>query len=138
MNLKGWCRELEAVETTDDNLPTFADIKNETRFLDSADEFRTPAKRKRESEGDNPLMMGDLKSIRYERKLPSSIEQDDLETVLKPGILTKVVAGIETNMVLLGEGLEEVAILTAGRLEANEADLVMVSGLNGVGTDEEC
>ena len=33
------------------------------------------------------------------------------------------------NLVLLGEGLKEVAILTTARLESNEADLVMVSGV---------
>jgi hypothetical protein len=49
--LQGWCREFQAVETTDDNQATFEDIKKETRFLDSADEFRTPAKRKQESDG---------------------------------------------------------------------------------------
>lgn len=69
--------------------------------------------------------------MRCERVLPS--EKDELDKVvaygLKPGVLTSVVAGIETNLVLMNEGLEEVAILTAGRLEANEAEAAMVSGM---------
>jgi hypothetical protein len=56
--LKGWNREFEAVYGSDDKLATFEDIKKETRFLDSADEFRTPAKRKRDIDGDNPLLVG--------------------------------------------------------------------------------
>ena len=92
-------------------------------------------------DGDNPQLVGKLKSMRYERVLPA--EKEELEKViaygLKPGVLTTVVAGIETNLVLLGEGLEEVAILTASRFKSNEDDVGMVSGLMqnvkaGIGT----
>jgi hypothetical protein len=40
------------------------------------------------------------------------------------------VSGIETNLILLGEGLEELAILTNSRFEPNEVDVNMVSGID--------
>ena len=117
-----------------DRFATSEDIKKETVLFNDADTFiKTPAKRKRDGgamEGDNPQLMTDLKSMRYSRLLPD--DKEELENLIdygmKPGLLTTVVAGIEGNLVLLGEGLEEVAILTESRFESNESDISMISG----------
>ena len=128
--LKGWCREFQAVAASDNKMATTEDIKEDSKFFDNAETFKTPAKRKRDDKEDNPQLLGDLKSMRYERVLPADKEELEnfIDYGMKTGLLTTVVAGIESNLVLMGEGLEEVAILTASRFESNETDASMLSG----------
>ena len=129
-----WNLNFQAVENTGDQLASSDDIKKETTFLAKAELFKTPSKRKREDVvGDSTQqLVSDLKSMRYERRLPVLDEADEgSDLVLKPGMLTSVVAGIETNLVMMNEGLEEIAILASSRLQANEEDLLMLSGMVG-------
>jgi hypothetical protein len=145
LTLKEWRREFQVVTTMNNKYATTDDIKEETRFLASADYFRTPGKRKREGEVEEPQsLVVDLKSLRYERVLPS--EAEELEKItsfgLKPGFLTSIVSGLETNVLVLGEGIEEIAIMSASRFQANESSVQLLSGLvqnvrAGLGTPAE-
>ena len=130
--LKGWRMEFQAVESNDNANATMEDIKKETTFLDTADTFRTPAKRKRGGdEEDHPRLLGELKSVRYVRFLPT--EEEEMAKVkefgLGRGVLTDVVSRIETSMISMNEGLEEVVILTTNHFRVNKDDLKMISGI---------
>ena len=87
LTLKGWSREFQDVEYTDDVLAISEDIKREKMFLDTADSFsKTPAKRKRDGdtvEGD-PQLMVDLKAMRYTRVRPS--DKEELENMIDYGM----------------------------------------------------
>ncbi len=81
--------------------------------------------------------MKEMRSLSYQRVLPE--EAVELEKVMEYGlkdrILIGVVAGIETNMVLMNEGLEEVSIITTQQFKTFEANLQLVSG---AGCDVYC
>ena len=68
--------------------------------------------------------------VKYERILPE--EKEDLDKIvqygMKKGVLTGVVAGLETNMILMNGGLEEVATLTTTRFQSNEDAMNLLSG----------
>jgi hypothetical protein len=130
--LNEWRREFQAVLSADNKFATFEDIKKEAKFLDNADAFRTPGKRKRDLEGDDILTMGEVKTLKYERVLPA--EQEELRKIvdyggMKKGTLTGIVSGLESSMILANEGLEEVALITAARFQSNKDSIGMVSGV---------
>ncbi|KAI2510144.1 hypothetical protein MHU86_4311 [Fragilaria crotonensis] len=130
--LNEWRREFQAVLATDDKFASFEDIKMEAKFLDTAETFRTPGKRKRELDERFPVdSLGGTKPAKYERVLPA--EEEELEKVvqygMKKGILTGVVSGLETNVILIQEGLEEVATLTSSRFRSNEETLSLLAGV---------
>ena len=146
LSLMEWTREFQAVMVTNDKMASFDDIKKESKFLDSADAFRTPGKRKRDLDGeDQSGILGDLKAIKYERILPAEKEELDKITQfggMKKGVLTSVVSGLETSMILTNEGLDEVAQLTSGRFLANENTMNLISGVihnvrSGIGSPVE-
>lgn len=130
LTLAEWRREFQVVSTMNNQFASSDDIKEETKFLATADDFRTPGKRKRDAAYDEPQLVGDLKSLRYERVLP--VDPTELEKVvafgMKRGYLTSIVAGLETNVIVMGEGIEEVAIMSASQFQANEATMDVVVG----------
>ena len=131
--LNEWRREFQAVLSTDNKFATFEDIKLEANFFSTAERtFQTPGKRKRDPDDRFPYdVLGEAKTLRYERVLPS--EEEELDKVvqfgMKKGILTGVVAGLETNMIQVQDSLEEVANVTATRFRSNEETLMLLSGV---------
>lgn len=134
-----WRREFQAVVSTDDKFATFEDIKKEARFLDTADSFRTPGKRKRDLDADledlSRSALEKTKTMRtpppkYERILPE--EKEELDKVvqygMKKGVLTGVVSGLETNLILMNGGLEELSTLTTTRFKSDEQTMNLLSG----------
>jgi hypothetical protein len=133
LSLNEWRREFQAVVSTDDKFATFEDIKREANFLDIADAFRTPGKRKREVPSDDPRVeTPNVRSFKYERVLPEEKEELDKITSLggmKKGVLTAVVSGLETNLIQMNEGVEELSFLTTKRFNTNEETMNLMAGV---------
>lgn len=130
-SLPGWVREFDAVDITDDVFATTSDVKIQKRALkDAVEVFKTPAKRKREMLLGEPL--ADWTVVNHTRSLPFD-ESSELEAVILSGmgrgILTKIVAKLETSAVTLGDAMEEVALLSHTRFLSNEEGINSISGV---------
>ena len=119
--LKEWKREFQAVLVTAGNkFATFENVKREARFLDTADTFRTPGKRKRNLDAKNSIddPLTKTRPMKYERVLPS--KEGELEKVVQygvknKGVLTGIVSNLETNMIAVNEVLDEVTTPSKGK-----------------------
>ena len=131
--LEDWRREFQAVTTTDDKNATSEDIEEEAKTFISADNFKTPGKRKRgvlKFEGDDEYVEVSPTTTLYERVLPE--ERSELDKVMqsgnmKRGTVTGVVANLETNIINLQKGFAEVVSASSTRFQSNEDALNLVS-----------
>jgi hypothetical protein len=143
MTLPGWVKAFRAVtisENEDDRKVTVDDVKVKTKFLSDAEKFRTPAKKKSRNDlyaDDNKESRRLLEEISVElldRALPSVDDSDALDAVIIDGSmlkggLTRIVARVEANVITLGESLKQVGRLTSERLEENEKNVNLLSGV---------
>lgn len=129
MGLLEWSKEFQAVNCAVDGMTSSEDVKEATEFIDKADLFRTPSKRKRDVKGAGPFGE-DWEFLNHERMLPT--DADDLDQTIKTGVTkefrTKTLATVETSMVKMGSTLEDVAKVTLERFVSNEKDAVLMAG----------
>ena len=132
--LEEWTTEFEAIGGTNEILSTAVDVEIESSFLNKAELFRSPAKRKRD-----PLFEGDdeetfklnWKGSKYLRTLPT--ESTELEQLIsegvKKGMITRSVSKIETYISDMGDVLGEVSASANERLESLENNLEVMLGM---------
>ncbi|KAI2505421.1 hypothetical protein MHU86_9034 [Fragilaria crotonensis] len=129
MGLLDWSKEFQAVDCAVDGMASFEDVKEATEFIDKADLFRTPSKRKMDPKDAGPFGE-DWEFIHHERMLPT--DAYDLDQTIKTGVtkefLTKTLATVETSIVEAGSALEEVAKVTLERFVSNEKDSMLMAG----------
>lgn len=129
MGLLEWSKEFQAVDCGTETMASSEDVKEATEFIDKADLFRTPSKRKRDPKDVGPFGE-DWEFLNHERMLP--FDADDLDQTIRTGItkefLTKTLATVETSMVTMGGALEDVARVTLERFVANEKDAMLMAG----------
>ncbi|KAI2498171.1 hypothetical protein MHU86_16314 [Fragilaria crotonensis] len=129
MGLLEWSKEFQAVDCGTESMASSEDVKEATEFIDKADLFRTPSKRKRDPKDVGPFGE-DWEFLNHERMLP--IDADVLDQTIRTGItkefLTKTLATVETSMVTMGGALEDVARVTLERFVANERDAMLMAG----------
>ena len=134
MTLADWRLAFRAVENADDVGATVEEIKKEVSFLNDTSNFRTPSKKRKErmmsDEGSGT--MGTVDFVSHIRGLPEDLtkELDEVITTnsVDKGTLTRIVARLESSMVLQGAALEAVAEISYKRFLSNENDLRAVSG----------
>ena len=129
-SLENWKKEFQAVDCGDDGVTSMDDVKKATQFLDKADLFRTPSKRKRDLKVEGPFGE-DWEFVGHDRKLPSG--ELELDEAIKLGVskefLTKTLSLVEASVVTIGGALEEVAKATLDRFEVNEKDSMLMAGV---------
>ena len=136
MDLNDWSKQFQAVDCDNDSMKSVDDVKAATTLIDEADQFKTPAKRKRDlsTSGGGPFG-NDWVVISHDRLLPddplrsvvgSSVKGDPL---IGMDILTQAVMGVKTSVIGLGSNLEEVTMATLKRFETNERDALLMAGL---------
>ena len=117
-------------------MATNEDIKGEVKLLAEAELFRTPAKKRKGERGEDPPIKPFTSVVigSYQRTLPE-VGTAALEALiaqgspsLERGGLARIVSRLETSTFDLGQSLGEVAGLSQGRFEENEASMVLVSG----------
>ena len=128
--LPDWTLQFRAVDNTcNDTFATEEDIKEETLFLSKAELLKTPAKRKRDPDDD--VILGVWQGPKLERTLPSPAE--DLEAFIDIGVskdnLIKAVAGVESNVHKMNEGVTELASLTHNRFVNAETNVDVMMGI---------
>ncbi|KAI2503869.1 hypothetical protein MHU86_10594 [Fragilaria crotonensis] len=133
MTLGEWARAFRAVENAGDAATSVEEIKREVTFLEDTSNFRTPSKKRKEgmmnvgTEG----FLDNLDFVGHVRTLPEDLtkELDDvIGGAMAKGLLTRIVARLESSMVIQGSALEAVAESVYKRFLTNERDLRTVSG----------
>ena len=130
-----WGLEFQAVECARDNKdvdPTVIELKEEASFLSKAELFRTPAKRKRDTdEEDNARKEWEGLAGTFEPVFPkTSPEMDKLvEGGLKDGMMSSAIFGLERIVPTMGEGMEELAVMTYQRLVKLEGSVEVFSDI---------
>ena len=131
MGLDDWSKAFQAVDFGSDVLSSAEDVKEATLFIDKADSFKTPSKRKRDPTDVGPF--GDeWEFVTHERILPDDAAGFDPEvklSVTKELLTTRTVANVETSIVTMGGALEDVAKVTLGRFVVNERDVMLMAGV---------
>jgi hypothetical protein len=125
LGLIDWAREFQAVQFTDNVLASTDDVKEEASFLSRADKIKTPSKKRRE---DDEIMESDFvilgwKGDTYQKVLPNegSLElENQIAAGFKKGVVTRVVAGVESKLEVLNQGLVELSKLSHNRFVALE------------------
>ena len=130
---KEWAVEFQAVENADSALATSEDIKDEASLLVKAERFRTPLKKRKEDDIEwEDDTLGELIFEKYTRTLPNdeSAELTDMiaNKKLEKGMLTKIVARLESSTITQDAVISEVAVLSHKRFLSNERDLRLMSG----------
>ena len=73
-----------------------------------------------------------VKFARHERGLPPASEVEELSAFsgsLAKGGLAKIVSGVESSVITLGEAMQEIAILTQQRFDENEQEYKSMMGV---------
>jgi hypothetical protein len=130
---KEWAVEFKAVENADNALATSEDIRDEVSLLVKAEKFRTPLKKRKEEEVEwEDDTLGELIFDTYQRTLPTEDTPEMTDLIvnkrLEKGLLTRVVARLETDTFTQGAVLSEVAVLSHKRFLSNKRDIRSISG----------
>jgi hypothetical protein len=112
LSLFEWNLEFQAVEAIDDVLATSEDVKKEATFLARAEQVRTPAKRHQETDEimESDFVVLGWRGDPYQKILPDegSVElENQISIGLKKGVVTRVVAGVESKLESMGKGMVE-------------------------------
>ena len=104
--LQDWSKEFQAVDCGDENGLTSADdVRKATEFIDRADLFRAPSKRKRDPTKAEGPFGDEWEFVGHERQLPDG-GTDKLDEAIKAGVpkevLTKALATVEASVVSIG------------------------------------
>ena len=127
--LPNWVKAFRAVVITEDVEPLVVegDFK-ETKFLDDAESFRTPFKKRKGTDDVGKDVKSEprkvVKFARHTRGLSPVAEVEEVEAIVASGSLgkgglTKIVSEVESSVIVLGEAMQEVATLTHQRFEDN-------------------
>ena len=128
-SLPRWTQEFQAVGLVGDGKASSADVKCELGFLVKAESFKTPSKRQRDDDPDEPSF-GDWEVIKHVRSLPT--DPNELEklvtgTGLSKSFVSEVLSNLETSVVDMGEGMKEVAEICKDRFMKVDSNLAMLS-----------
>ena len=128
-----WGRAFRAVENADDAKASMEEIKKEVSFLNDTSNFRTPSKKRKEGmmSGEGRGSLGNIEFVGHVRTLPEDLSKELDEVIgsaMAKGLLTRIVARLESSMVMQGSALEAVAESAYKRFLTNEKDLRAVSG----------
>ncbi|KAI2498995.1 hypothetical protein MHU86_15499 [Fragilaria crotonensis] len=131
--LAEWRLAFKAVENSDDAEATSDDITKEVTFLNETSTFRTPSKKRKDvmMSSDDGETLGNIEFVGHVRTLPEDLTKELDEVIVNTmakGLLTRIVARLESSMMTQGSALEAVADLTYKRFLSNERDLRVVSG----------
>ncbi|KAI2494741.1 hypothetical protein MHU86_19778 [Fragilaria crotonensis] len=130
--LAEWRMAFRAVENVDDVDASTDEIKKEVTFLEDTSNFRTPSRKRKEASSDGEgEALGNLDFVGHVRALPEDLTaelEDVITNTMAKGLLTRIVARLESSMVNQGAALETVAEMTYKRFLVNEQDLRAVSG----------
>jgi hypothetical protein len=130
--LAEWRMAFRAVENADDVDASTDAIKKEVTFLEDTSNFRTPSrKRKETSVNDEGGALGNIDFVGHVRALPEDLTtelEDVITNTIDKGLLTRIVARLESSMVNQGSALETVAEKTYKRFLVNEEDLRALLG----------
>ena len=133
-SLPQWVRAFRAVDIADDVTASNDDIKMETKLLADAEMFRTPSKKRKSEIGESfTKPLSTISVVAYQRSLPEEGEDEELEALITGGTLgrvalTKIVSRLESSVIEMGKGMEEIAVLAQGRFVQNETNVELVSG----------
>jgi hypothetical protein len=138
--LPNWVKAFRAVTITEDAEVSAATVGfKETKFLDDAESFRTPFKKRKGGSGDQDKgverePMKFVKFSLHERGLPPVSNADELDAIVASGSLgkgglTRIVSEVESSVITLGEAMEEVTTLTHRRFAENEKDSKSMLGV---------
>ena len=134
--LSDWGLEFHAVEITDDAMATTDDIKEEASFLSKADKAKTPSKKRRDEveeimESDF-VILGGRSDDTYQKILPNegSMElENQISVGFKKGVVTRVVAGVESRLESMSKGMVELSQLTHTRFRTVEESVRVFGGV---------
>jgi hypothetical protein len=125
LGLSDWSLEFQAVDFTNDASASSDDVKEEASFLSRADKVKTPSKKRREVDEimESDFVVLGWKGDPYQRILPheGSLElENQIAAGFKKGVVTRVVAGVESKMESMNQGLIELSQLTHNRFLSME------------------
>lgn len=139
MTLPNWVRAFRAVTISENDKVSVNDVKVKTKFLNDAEKFRTPAKKRNKREEDDEVKtqkknLYKTTMVLLDSGLPSVDDTDALDAVIIDGSmlkggLTRIVARIEANVVTLGKAVQEAANLSNERFDDTEKDVSLMSGV---------
>ena len=135
LGLAEWSKRFQAVDCDNDLMRSVDDVRAATFLIDEADQFKTPAKRKRDPAIGGGPFGNDWVVVLHDRMIPDdplrstvgSASKGDL--IVGMDILTQAVMGVETSIIGLGTNLEEVTMATLNHFETNERDSLLMAGL---------
>ncbi|KAI2496958.1 hypothetical protein MHU86_17543 [Fragilaria crotonensis] len=140
--LTNWVKAFRAVVITEEVVRPEVYVASEfkeTKFLDDAESFRTPFKKRKGFLGDeqgsgSDVPLKGVKFVRHERSLPDVEETEEMEALLAGGSLgkgrlTRIVSEVESSVVTLGEAMEEVTMLTQQRFLEHENETKAMAGV---------
>ena len=128
MTLLDWSKGFRAVECGNNPLATKADFQEASRFVDKAEQFRTPLKRGRDPLDNGPFGE-EWKFVPHDAGLPK--DPVGLDQAIRDGVskefLTTMLSLLESSVVTMGGALEDVAKVTLSRFVANEKDAMLMA-----------
>ena len=115
--LEEWVAAFQAVDNADNVAATIEDIKEEASLLIKAEKFRTPLKKRREEDIEwEDDTLGEMVFGNHVRTLPmddfAEMEAMIANRTLERGMLTKLVARVESSVITQGAVIGAVAVLT--------------------------